>query len=104
MNGLLEKIKGFTARNGIPVFGIGRASDLENSAPQGYRPSDLLPAAKSLLCLGIPVPKGIFKCGARANETYWRAANTYYRNIDALLMQLARIIEETGETAVPVYG
>lgn len=104
MNGLLEKIKEFTARHDIPVLGIGKASHLENSAPQGYRPSDLLPAAKSLLCLGIPVPKGIFKCGARVNETYWRAANTYYRNIDAMLMQLGRIIEETGETAIPVYG
>lgn len=104
MNVLLEKIKEFTARHDIPVLGIGRASDLENSAPQGYRPSDLLPSAKSLLCFGIPVPKGIFKCGARANEAYWRAANTTYRNIDAMLMGLARIIEETGETAIPVYG
>jgi epoxyqueuosine reductase len=104
MNGLLEKIKEFTVRHDIPVFGIGQASHLENSAPRGYRPSDLLPAARSLLCLGIPVPKGIFKCGARVNETYWRAANTYYRNIDALLMQLGRIIEETGEEAIPVYG
>ncbi|MBI5602848.1 MAG: hypothetical protein HY879_05785, partial [Deltaproteobacteria bacterium] len=92
MNGLLEKIKEFTIRNDISVFGIGKAAHLEDSAPQGYRPSDLLPASKSLLCLGIPVPKGIFKCGARANEAYWRAANTYYRNIDALLMQLGRMI------------
>lgn len=104
MNSLLEEIKEFTVQHDIPVFGIGSASRLEDTAPQGYRPSDLLPAAKSMFCLGIPVPKGIFKCGARANETYWRAANTYYRNIDAMLMQLARIIEETGETAIPVFG
>ena len=36
--------------------------------------------------------------------TYWRAANISYRNIDAMLMQLGRIIEETGEMAVPVFG
>jgi len=54
--------------------------------------------------MGIPVPKGIFKCKERANETYWRAANIYYRHIDSMLMQLARVIEETGETAVPVFG
>jgi hypothetical protein len=96
MNGLLERIKEFSVRQDIPVFGIGRASSLENSAPQGYRPSDLLSAAKSLLCLGVPVPKGVFKCGGRANATYGRAANTYYRNIDAMLMQVGRIIEETG--------
>jgi hypothetical protein len=35
---------------------------------------------------------------------YWRAANTYYRNIDMVLMRVANIIEEKGEIAVPVYG
>ncbi len=104
MKGLLERIKEFMAQHDIPVFGICKAARLENSAIQDYRPSDLLPSSKSLLCLGIPVPRGIFKCGARANQTYWRAANTYYRNIDAMLMQLGRIIEETGEEAIPVYG
>jgi len=80
------------------------ASHLENTAPLNYRPSDILPAAKSLFCTGIHVLKGIFKSKTRANETYWRAANTYYRNIDAMLMQLARIIEGTGEAAAPVFG
>ena len=104
MNGLLKKIKALAARQDIPVFGIGRASHLEDIAPKGYRPSEVLPGAKSLFCLGIPVPKGIFKGEARAHETYWRAANITYRSIDALLLQLGRMIEETGETAVPVYG
>jgi epoxyqueuosine reductase QueG len=35
---------------------------------------------------------------------YWRAANIYYRNIDSVLMRAAGIIEEGGETAVPIYG
>ena len=104
MEGLFRTIRKFSVRHDIPVFGIGRAIDFENDAPQGNRPSDLLPAAKSLLCMGIPIPKGIFRCGTRANEAYWRAANTYYRNIDALLMQMGRIIEEMGAEAIPVFG
>jgi epoxyqueuosine reductase QueG len=104
MNGLLERIKAFSAQEDIPVFGIGRASQLEENSPRGYRPSDLLPSARSLFCLGVPVPKGIFKCIGRENETYWRAANTYYRNIDAMLMRIARILEESGELALPVFG
>jgi epoxyqueuosine reductase QueG len=35
---------------------------------------------------------------------YWRAANIYYRNIDAVLMRVCSIIEEKGEVAVPAYG
>ncbi len=104
MSEVLDKIIELSIRQHIPVFGIGRASRLEETAPKGYRPSEILPAAKSLFSLGIPVPKGIFKCKARANENYWRAANTYYRNIDSILMQIARIIEEKGELALPVFG
>ena len=103
MNDLLEWIKGLAIRQDIPVFGIAKSSHLENEPP-GYRPSDLLSSAERILCLGLPVPKGIFKCGERANESYWRAANIYYRHFDAILMQVARHIEESGETAVPVYG
>ena len=103
MDDLIEGIKGICVRHDVPVFGIARSSNLENDTP-GYRPSDLLPPAESLVCLGLPVPKGIFKCGERRNENYWRAANIYYRHFDAILMQVARRIEENGETAVPVYG
>jgi hypothetical protein len=100
---IIEEITSLFARNSIPVFAIAKVASLENE-PSGYRPSDMLAATKSILCLGIPVPKGIFKCQERSEWMYWRAANIYYRNIDAILMQVARIIEEKGEIAVPVYG
>ena len=103
MKQIISELKTFFSRNHIPVFGITRAKSLENE-PLGYRPSDMLASTKSILCLGIPVPKGIFKCQERSEWMYWRAANIYYRNIDAILMQVARIIEEKGEIAVPVYG
>ena len=103
MNALLERIKSLSVRHDIPVFGVARSSYLENDPP-GFRPSDLLSTAKSIVCLGLPVPKGIFSCRERTNECYWRAANIYYRHFDAILMQVARIIEETGETATPIYG
>ena len=57
-----------------------------------------------MLCMGVPFPKGVFQYGARSNEAYWRAASVYYRDVDAILMQAARIIEEQGVVAVPVFG
>ena len=103
MNNLIERIKNLSVRHDIPVFGTARSSYLDNDPP-GYRPADLLSTAKSILCLGLPVPKGVFMCRERTNESYWRAANIYYRHFDAILMQVARIIEENGETAVPIFG
>jgi epoxyqueuosine reductase QueG len=103
MNKTEEELKKFFLQNNIPVFGIAKPSSLENE-PSGYRPSDMLASAKSILCLGVPVPKGIFKSGERSEWMYWRAANIYYRNIDMVLMRAANMIEKKGEVAVPVYG
>jgi len=103
MNKTEEELKKFFLQNNIPVFGIAKVASLENE-PSGYKPSDMLASAKSILCLGIPVPKGVFKCQERSEWMYWRAANIYYRDIDRVLMKAASIIEEEGEVAVPVYG
>ena len=103
MKKIEEELKKIFLQNNIPVFFIAKASSLENE-PSGYKPSDMLPSAESILCLGVPVPKGIFKSEERSEWMYWRAANIYYRNIDSVLMRAAGIIEEGGETAVPIYG
>lgn len=103
MNTTIETVKSVFMQNNVPVFGVAQSSCLENDPP-GYRPSDTLPSAQSILCMGIPVPTGVFQCKERLNETYWRVANISYRNIDAVLMQVARIIEEQKEAAVPVFG
>jgi len=103
MKDVVNDIKKLLSRASVPVFGTGKSSVLEK-APSGYKPSDMLSSAESILCLGVEVPKGVFHCGERSNEMYWRSANIYYRNMDMILMQVSRIIEEQGETAVPVFG
>ena len=103
MNETVERIKGILVENSIPVFGIAD-STFKDGNGLGYRCSDTLLSAKSILCLGMPFPRGVFHCESRTNETYWRAANIYYKNIDMVLLQIARIIEEQDELAVPVFG
>ena len=103
MNESIEEIKKSILQNNVPVFGISAAESLQNE-PRRYRPSDTLPEARSILCLGMPVPKGIFRCKERSEWMYWRAANIYYRNIDVILNQVCNIIEEKGDLAVPIYG
>ncbi len=103
MTEVMEEITNLFARNNIPVFGSieGRCLEKELS---GCRPSDMLSSAQSILCFGLPVPKGIFQCRERSEWMYWRAANVYYRNIDAVLVRACSIVEEKGKIAVPVFG
>jgi len=103
MKKIVEELTNLSAQNNIPVFGIAKSGSLENE-PSGYRPSDMLDSAESILCFGIPVPKGILTCQERSESMYWRAASIYYRKIDAVLMQVASFIEEKREIAVPIYG
>jgi len=103
MNESIEEIKKFILQNNIPVFGISAAESLQNE-PRRYRPSDMLPEARSILCLGIPIPRGIFRCKERSEWMYWRAANIYYRTIDATLMKVCSLLEAKEEVAVPIYG
>ncbi len=103
MDRFVERINQIFFQNNIPLFGIASAFSLEKE-PLGYKPSDLLASAKSILCLGMPVPRGVFKCGERSEWMYWRAANIYYRTIDAVLMRVSSIIEEEGKVALPVYS
>jgi hypothetical protein len=103
MTKIMEEITNLFSKNNISVFGSINARSLEKE-PSGYRPSEMLSSANSVLCFGLPVPKGIFKSGERSEWMYWRAANIYYRNIDAVLMRACSIVEEEGEIAVPVFG
>ncbi|OGP59199.1 MAG: hypothetical protein A2162_02750 [Deltaproteobacteria bacterium RBG_13_52_11b] len=103
MTEMIEEIRKLLALNDVPVFGVAMAASLEGE-PAGHRPSDLLQPATSLLCLGTPVPKGVFRSHERSEWIYWRAANTYYRYMDSVLMRVCRRIEEEGELAVPVFS
>ena len=103
MDAVVEAIRVLCEQNGIPVFGIGDSSLLEG-APEGYRPSDNLSGAKSAVCLGIPVPKGVLWQNGRSNAVYGRTANIYYRKMDTVLLQAACLLETKGSSALPVFG
>ena len=103
MEKAVKEICALLVGQSIPVFGMAESTLMENEA-RNHRCSDILASAKSILCIGMPFPKGVFYSKHKIHETYWRAANIYYRNIDMILMRIARMIEEKGEVAVPVFG
>ena len=103
MVAIVQGIEMIMAKRTVPVWGMTDADELERE-PAGYRPSDMLPGAKRLLCIGVPVPRGIFMAASGTLGSYWRAANIYYRNIDATLLQACQLLEEQGDVALPIFG
>lgn len=51
-----KKIQDLVESENIPVIGAAPTSALSDE-PKGYRPEDVLPGAKSVVCFGIPIPK-----------------------------------------------
>lgn len=103
MNSVPDRLREFLALQNITVYGMGPSLSLERE-PEGYRPSDLLPDAQSVFCIGTAVAKGVFRAGPRTEKTYWRTAGVVYRHLDAVLARCAALLEEEGELAVPVFG
>lgn len=103
VQGIVDKIRDIAVAENVPVLGTGPAAAMANE-PQGYRPGDLLPGARSLVCFGIPVPRGVYLPAPLGTETIWRSQNIYYRRLDTLSIRFAALLEERGEQAVPVFG
>jgi hypothetical protein len=103
MHTLLNRIREIADSEDIAVLGTGPAGGMANEPP-GFRPEDRLPGARSLLCFGIPVPRGVYRPAPYGTETIWRSQSLYYRRLDSLSVRFAALIEETGQVALPVFG
>lgn len=103
MRSMGQELWEWLAGQGVAGLGLAPAGAMAD-APAGLRPSDLLPGAAGLVCLGLPVPRGIFQAGQRGLALYWRAANVLYRRLDALALDLANRLEARGGLALPVPG
>jgi epoxyqueuosine reductase QueG len=100
---LLGDMAAILARDGVELWGTAPSRAMEDERP-GYRPSDLLAGARSLVGFGIPVPLGIFGQPRHLVESNWRTQNLYYRRLDELSVRLAVRLEKEGESAIPILG
>jgi epoxyqueuosine reductase len=100
---VLDEIAGVLSRAEVAVWGTAPSEPMEGERP-GHRPSDLVAGARSLVCFGVPVPRGVFEQREYAVETNWRAQNLRYRQLDELSLRVASLLEDQGEAAVPIFG
>ncbi|MFC2046949.1 hypothetical protein ACFLTK_01555 [Chloroflexota bacterium] len=96
-------------------IGIAPVARLKN-APDGHRPTDLLPKAESVISIGIYMTRGAVISAHRKDLSgldIERASNVYKRfaytllNVDFLdtaALQIARLLEKDGHTALPVIA
>jgi len=99
-----EDLKDIAKRFGADLFGVASAEDL-NDAPQGHRPKDIVPSAKSVIVLGmkmldaqtdiLPANGDFF--GAPPRQDMFRGHNTFIsQELDRAGYAIARVLEKKG--------
>ncbi|MFA0889507.1 MAG: epoxyqueuosine reductase [Synergistales bacterium] len=94
-----EKIRKLAAALGAEVCGIA-GTDRFIEAPEGFRPTDILPGAKSVVVYGRQFPKSLFAASSNAPYTLFR--NKLIDIVDHISIRLSAEMEKEGFMTVPV--
>lgn len=123
MKVLTQELKEIAFANGVYLFGVAPVSRF-NGAPAGHHPRDFLPSARSVISIGVPIPRGVLRYRQMLRQAAFVPVETRgeilqcyfytgagYETINSLLEQvslrLANYLENKGFTSLyfPVtYG
>jgi epoxyqueuosine reductase QueG len=108
---LTQEVKDFAAQLDIDLIGIASADRLAG-APEGHRPTDLLPGAKSVIVMAVGLAQGVVQTIFRAYEDGLRHAQCIYGTHGYALIpnlhlkyaayRMARFIEKKGFMTTPL--
>ncbi|MGE5372783.1 MAG: epoxyqueuosine reductase [Solirubrobacterales bacterium] len=99
-NGLLkERIKAGALALGADLVGFAPVERMAG-APEGFRPHDLMPNARTVIALALRIPEAAVRL--RHKTTYSRVNGNAMDRLDDLAFRLAGLIEDLGGLAYPV--
>ncbi len=101
---LIEKVKQYFEHNDIPIVGAADAEILNQTAPEGFRPKDVLEGAKSVIVFAKPAPLTAYLTppthGVR--NFYIASYHTYYRMANEVANAICYKLNEAGFPSLPI--
>ena len=98
-----QAIVSFLRNEGITFHGVASFNQ-KSSEKIVVSPQSLLENASSIICYGMPIPKGVIYAKNNSLELYWRYCNTQYRILDSISNKLSSFLEERYVSAMPLYS
>lgn len=87
----------------LDAWGYASANNpLFMNAPEGYRPSDILYGAQSVIIIGKSLPQGLFKVKSHQTQVVHRLYHSLYKYLDITAVRIASYLESSGESAITV--
>ncbi len=96
---MMIDVKKIAAQSGADACGVAGADSFAG-APEGFRPSDILAEARSVIVFGKQFPEGTFR--AKSTAPYTMVRNQLILALDTIALNLSYKIEEKGYLAVPI--
>jgi len=96
---LKNKMKKFALSRGADLVGIASVSRFEG-APDGHKPEDILPDAKTVIVLAKRIPNSVVMDGPATS--YHNMMTIFYNQLDLIAHEMAIYIEQQGGVAIPV--
>jgi len=96
---LKSKTKKFVLSKGADLVGIASVSRFEG-APDGHKPEDILPDAKTVIVFAKRIPNGVVMDGPATS--YHNMMIIFYEQLDLIAHEMAIYIEQQGGVAIPV--
>lgn len=94
-----EKIKEFALGQGAHAVNVGSAADFFD-APEGFKPTDIMSEAKSVIVLGKAMAKGALFSDNKC--VYTAQGDVIIRELDRIAHQTAFFLEGQGYAAMPI--
>jgi epoxyqueuosine reductase len=98
-----NEIASFLHNEGVSILGVAAAKQLPPISKR-FSPQTLLEDARSIICYGVQIPKGIVYAKSDNLTLYWRYCNMQYRTLDSVSNRLSIFLEEKNCSATPVYS
>ncbi len=92
---------------GLTIHGVASANKSPSAsmpATQELSPQSLLEDAKSVICYGVEIPRGVLYAPSKNLSLYWRYCNMQYRTLDSISNRLSSHLEQSGCLAAPIYS
>jgi epoxyqueuosine reductase QueG len=96
-------VRNFLDYEGMQLSGIADIRGVP-SVPEDFTPQAVLNGAKSVICYGIAIPKGVLYADNHDLSLYWRYCTMVYKSLDMVSNKLSLFLEEKGHVSSPVYG
>jgi len=98
-----SEIISFLRNEGMSVHDLATVKQLQATSKK-LHPQILLNGARTIICYGVPIPKGVIYAKSNNLDLYWRYCNMQYRTLDSVSNRLCLYLEEKDCSATPIYS